>query len=223
MINIDTGKCKVLSIQDIQPSPFNARDQEIEPVTSEKFQELCRSLKSEGLVEPLVVRQIRPGGYEVVAGTRRYRALKHVGAKEVAVVVRQMNDNDVRVASLVENIHRAGLSENEKERTLKAIFLASWLTWAPKGWEEIMPKRRDKRTGKEFTLDLKTSQGRLILAEQYLGRIITEERESTASRYRQTIFPTEEFRELVNRVGYQPSTQIKIIAGYGSGRQQTIS
>ena len=59
MTKPDLGQCKVIKVSDIKVSPFNVRDQEVEPVTSEKFQELCDSIKTDGIIEPLVVRPSR--------------------------------------------------------------------------------------------------------------------------------------------------------------------
>ena len=223
--NIEVGKCKLVDIRDVEVSPFNARDQEMEPTTGLEFEELCESLRSEGLVEPLVVRPTGQGKYETIAGTRRLRALKQVGATEVPVVVRHMEDNDVRIASLVENIHRDNLNENEMQRTLTDIYLESWDQWKPANWNEFLPKVRDRRSGKQITYDPTTEEGKLTLIKQYLDRIVNEEhkinKRTTVHKNRlgveQFVVPTDGFRELADRIGYAPMRQRNIIAGWGSG------
>jgi hypothetical protein len=228
MSNIDVGHCKVVKISDIEVSDLNVRDQEVEPPTSEKFQELCDSIKSDGLIEPIVVRPMEGGKYETIAGTRRLRALRHVGAKEVTVVVRRMDDNSVRIASLVENIHRDDLTENEKQKTLEDIYLAGWDEWKPNDWNEIMPREKDRRSGKVTIYDLSTTKGKLILVKQYLNKIKKKSMSKSISNKfsgrqgsrgrEEIIFPTQAFEELRERIGYTAGTQANIVAGYGSGR-----
>jgi len=203
-----TGSCKIIDISKLFVSQFNARQQDQESTTSEGFTWLCNSIKSEGLIEPIVVRPIS-GRYEIIAGTRRFAALKHIGATEAPVVVREMSDNDVRIASLIENIHRVDLTEDEKEQTLRQIYLTTWEEWKPKDWQER---------------DYSTDENKIKLARSYLQRLHNEDTGAVSSSNYPivkstrpvTVFPTKEFKTLSGRVGYAVSTQINILRGYGA-------
>jgi hypothetical protein len=121
---IEVGTCKTLDISEIKASKFNAREQK-EAMDSDDFVELCDSIRVNGLIEPIIVRKSPDNShYEAIAGSRRLRAMKHVGIKVAPVVLRKMDDNDVRIASLVENIHRKGLEFEEKRKTLVDIYKA---------------------------------------------------------------------------------------------------
>ena len=213
-----TGSCKIIDLSKLFVSEFNARQQTQESTNSVAFKWLCDSIRSEGLIEPIVVRPIG-ARYEIVAGTRRYAALKEIGATEAPVVVREMSDNDVRVASLVENIHRLDLTEDEKEDTLKQIYLTTWNEWRPE----------------DFALrDYSTDENKLKLARSYLNRIHNEETgaiinpnypkvriNAKGQGEPQKVKPTEAFKKLSGRVGYSASTQIVILKGYGSLSSRT--
>lgn len=207
------GTCRVVDISKLYVSPFNARQQENESKTSEGFVWLCNSIKTEGLIEPIVVRPVGDK-YEIVAGTRRYAALKQIGEKQASIVVREMSDNDVRIASLIENIHRLDLDEDEKEETLSDIYLSTWDEWVnPKDLRE-RPFDNDK--------------DKLKLAKSYLNRLHNEETGGVSSvnfsqvyghknqENTQTVFPTKAFKYLSARVGYALSYQINILRGFGA-------
>jgi len=210
-----TGTCRVVDVSKLFVSELNTRIQKEESPTSEAFVWLCNSIKSEGLVEPIVVRPVGDR-YEIVAGTRRFAALKHIGANQASVVVKEMNDQDVRIASLIENIHRLDLDEDEKEYTMRQIYLTSFKEWAN-------PKDLLARP-------FATDEDKLALAKSYLNRIWNEHtgsaNHSLISRNkradnlgdasRQKTHPTDAFKYLSGRVGYAISTQINILRGAGS-------
>lgn len=205
----EIGACKLVDLSKLFVSKFNARIQNEESLKGEAFEWLCNSIESEGLIEPLVVRPI-DDRFEIVAGTRRFAALKHIGAKEAPTVVREMTDNDVRIASLVENIHRMDLNEDEKESILKEIYLTSWDEWKPADFEKTY---------------YDTDENKIKLAKSYLNRIHNEATGSAnfskVSRHRapqntQQVYPTKAFVNLSGRVGYAASTQINILRGYGA-------
>ena len=143
-----------------------------------------------------------------------------------------MDDNDVRIASLVENIHRDDLTENEKQKTLEDIYIAAWEEWKPENWKDIMPREKNPSTGKIITYDLNSRVGRLVLAKQYASKVAVLESghkymnlNATQLRARggggkiETIKPTDAFKILRERIGYKAGTQRYILAGAGSGRR----
>jgi len=224
------GHFRTVRVSDVTPSFFNAREQNMESLESENFLELCDSIRMNGLIEPIVVRAT-DSGYEAVAGTRRLLALKHVGAKEAPVIVKEMSDNDVRIMSLGENVHRKYLTEDEKKAALEAIYLGEWHKWRPENWDgkdAIMPREKNRRTGEVATYDLRSDTGRLVLAKQYLGKLrnllhrertlfSTSDQKKFGKGRPEEIFPTEGFKVLRERIGYAAGTQYNILAGFSSG------
>jgi len=89
-----------------------------------KLQQLVQSVKEHGILEPLLVRSLSEGVYELVAGERRYRAALEVGLIEVPVVVRQLSDEEALQLALIENLHREDLNPvEETEGILQLIAL----------------------------------------------------------------------------------------------------
>ena len=90
----------------------------------EKMEQLSQSVKQHGILEPLVVRPLADGEYELVAGERRYRAAQAVGLSEVPVTIRELSDNEALELSLVENLQREDLNPvEETEGILHLIAL----------------------------------------------------------------------------------------------------
>ena len=94
-------------------------------VDESALEELAHSVRSRGIVQPIVVRPTGSGGFEIVAGERRWRAAQMAGLHEVPVVVRECSDSEAAAIALVENIQREDLNpieEAEGYRTLADEF-----------------------------------------------------------------------------------------------------
>ena len=90
----------------------------------QKLQQLVQSVQEHGILEPLLVRSLSEGVYELVAGERRYRAALEVGLTAVPVVVRQLSDEEALQLALIENLHREDLNPiEETEGILQLIAL----------------------------------------------------------------------------------------------------
>jgi ParB family chromosome partitioning protein len=90
----------------------------------EKLEQLVISVKEHGILEPLLVRPLKAGQYELVAGERRYRAALKVELKEIPVVVRELNNREALQLSLVENLIREDLNPvEETEGILQLLSL----------------------------------------------------------------------------------------------------
>jgi ParB family chromosome partitioning protein len=94
----------------------------------QKLEELSRSIKELGILEPLLVRPLPEGNYELVAGERRYRAASMAGLTEVTVVVREMDDVITHQVRLVENLQREDLNPLEETEGILDL-LALQLEW----------------------------------------------------------------------------------------------
>jgi len=85
------------------------------------LEELAASIRSQGIVQPLLVRQTTEGRYEIVAGERRWRAAKLAGLTEIPVLVRQLSDMEVMAAALIENLQREDLNPLEAARAMASL------------------------------------------------------------------------------------------------------
>lgn len=86
------------------------------------LQELSSSIRAQGMVQPIVVRLVSNGKYEIVAGERRWRAAQMAGLHEVPVVVRKLDDVQAMTLALIENIQREDLSPLEEARGLSRLL-----------------------------------------------------------------------------------------------------
>ena len=89
--------------------------------------ELAESIKTYGVIQPLVVTK-RGNRYLIVAGERRFRAAKIAGLKEVPVVVKDMNDQEIREVALVENLQRENLNPIESAKAIQELIVKHNLT-----------------------------------------------------------------------------------------------
>lgn len=88
----------------------------------EGLEELANSIKAQGVVQPLLVRETKsPGKYQIVAGERRWRAATMAGLAEVPVYVRDLSDDDVMLVALIENVQREDLNPAEEALALQEL------------------------------------------------------------------------------------------------------
>ena len=95
----------MLNLMDIEPNKDQARKIFDESALSE----LADSIAQHGVLQPLLVRPMIGGGYQLVAGERRWRASRIAGLTQVPVVIKELNDTDAAVISLIENLQREDL------------------------------------------------------------------------------------------------------------------
>ncbi len=108
--NIEERKPFILcGIEELIPNRFQAR----KVFDSKDLEELAVSIRESGIIQPIVARKAE-GGYEIIAGERRWRAAQAAGLKEVPIIVREATDQDVALVSVVENLQRADLNPIEE-------------------------------------------------------------------------------------------------------------
>ncbi len=90
--------------------------------------ELAESIKSQGIMQPILVRRIDAGGYEIIAGERRFRAAKLAGLTEVPVLVRDVSDQNAAAMALIENMQREDLNPLEEAQGLQRLIREFGLT-----------------------------------------------------------------------------------------------
>ena len=109
---------KLIRISDIQKNPYQPRKE----FSEEKIQELAQSIKENGLIQPIIVRQSPVIGYEILAGERRYRASIEAGLSEVPVIIKKLSDQDMMVHSIIENLQREDLNPIEEAKAYQSLI-----------------------------------------------------------------------------------------------------
>lgn len=106
----EQGKVVTLRISEIEPN----RDQPRKTFDEAALADLAESIAQHGVLQPLLVRPLARGGYQLVAGERRWRASRMAGLTEVPVVVREMSDQEAAELALIENLQRQDLNPMEE-------------------------------------------------------------------------------------------------------------
>jgi len=109
---------KRLPVKQLQPGKYQPR----RTMDDDKLKELAESIKAQGVVQPVVVRQLGKDKYEIVAGERRWRATQLAGLIEIPAVVRQLDDRTVVAMALIENIQREDLNPLEEAQALQRLI-----------------------------------------------------------------------------------------------------
>lgn len=115
-----------LPIDALQPGKYQPR----RDMDEGKLAELSESIKAQGIIQPILVRQVEGGQYEIIAGERRWRASRLAGLDEVPVVVRELEDRTVIAMALIENIQREDLNPLEEAQALARLVSEFSLTHA---------------------------------------------------------------------------------------------
>ena len=109
---------KIIQLSEIQKNPYQPR----KDFSEEKIQELAQSIKENGLIQPIIVRQSPVIGYEILAGERRYRASIVAGLSEVPVIVKNLSDQDMMVHSIIENLQREDLNPVDEAKAYQSLI-----------------------------------------------------------------------------------------------------
>jgi ParB family transcriptional regulator, chromosome partitioning protein len=100
----------------LRPNPFQPRT----AMDEGKIEELARSIRTNGIIQPIVVRKVE-SGYEIIAGERRWRASQRAGLLKVPVVVRDMPEDRLLAAALIENLQREDLNPMEEAHAYRRL------------------------------------------------------------------------------------------------------
>ena len=107
-----------LPINEIIPN----RDQPRKTFDEAALEELAQSIRQHGVLQPLLVRPIPSGGYQLVAGERRWRASRMAGLKKVPVVIKELTDTETMEIAIIENLQREDLNPIEEAEGLQALI-----------------------------------------------------------------------------------------------------
>ena len=106
----ESDSARTLRISELEPN----RDQPRKEFDPAALAELADSIAAVGVIQPLIVRPLVSGGYQIVAGERRWRAAQSAGLTEVPVIIRELNDKEVDEIALIENLQREDLNPVEE-------------------------------------------------------------------------------------------------------------
>jgi ParB family transcriptional regulator, chromosome partitioning protein len=113
----DDGEPSVLKLSALQPGRYQPRTR----MDEGSLYELAESIKSQGVMQPVLVRPLGSGRYEIIAGERRFRAARLAGLDEVPVLVKAVADEAAAVMALIENIQREDLNPLEEAQGIKRL------------------------------------------------------------------------------------------------------
>ena len=113
-----------LSIASIQPSPYQAR----RTFSSQALQELALSIRQHGLLQPISVRALPGGRYQLIAGERRLRACRLIGQASIRAVVLSVDEHQAALLCMVENLQREGLHFFEEAEGFASLIRVHGLT-----------------------------------------------------------------------------------------------
>lgn len=121
---VETKQAVELRLSQIVPN----RDQPRKVFDDTALRELSESIKMHGLIQPLLVRPLSDGSYQIVAGERRWRASRLAGLEKVPVVIKEMSDSEVCELALIENLQREDLNPIEEAEGYKTLMDSYSLT-----------------------------------------------------------------------------------------------
>ena len=158
------GRPREIPIDQIDRNPFQTRQH----MDEEQLEELAASIKANGVVQPILVRPLANGRFQLIAGERRWRASQKAGKETVPAILRQVSDEQAMEITIVENLQRADLNPMEQARAFERLSREFHMT------QEQMAQRtgKDRATVANFLRLLKlpaSVQARVETAEISFG------------------------------------------------------
>ncbi|MBI5909913.1 MAG: ParB/RepB/Spo0J family partition protein [Betaproteobacteria bacterium] len=109
---------KTVKLEELQPGKYQPRTR----MDQASLEELAHSLKSQGVMQPILARTLGSGRYEIIAGERRWRAAKIAGLREIPVMIREVPDSAALAMALIENIQRENLNPLEQATGIQRLI-----------------------------------------------------------------------------------------------------
>lgn len=123
-VETSADQLTTLPLDSIRPGKYQPRNH----MDAEELAALADSIRAQGVIQPVVVRELGFGDYELIAGERRWRASKMAGLAEIPVVIRSVGDEAALAMGLIENIQRQALDPIEQARGLQRLIEEFGLT-----------------------------------------------------------------------------------------------
>lgn len=200
----------MLNVNEIEPN----RSQPRRDFSEAELAELADSIAKHGILQPLLVRPMHDdGGYQIVAGERRWRAARMAGVQQVPVLVRELSDRQVMELALIENLQRADLNPLEEARGYRALMDDYEMTQ-----EEVADSVGKSRPAIANAL-------RLTNLPQEVQQLLTEGKLSAGQARTLLSFPPEEQVAMARRCVEQEMTvrQLEKLARAASAAPQSAS
>jgi ParB family chromosome partitioning protein len=115
---VEGDRLQELPVSNLRPGRYQPRTQ-IDP---ESIAELADSIRAQGIIQPILVRPVADGGFEIIAGERRWRAAMAAGLEKVPALVRAVPDDHALAMALIENIQREGLNPIEEAQGIQRLI-----------------------------------------------------------------------------------------------------
>jgi ParB family chromosome partitioning protein len=116
-VDSETGKPREIPLDQIDRNPFQTRSQ----VNEDQLAELAASIVANGVVQPVLVRPLAEGRFQLIAGERRWRASQLAGKATIPAILRQVSDEQAMEITIVENLQRADLNPMEQARAFERL------------------------------------------------------------------------------------------------------
>ena len=113
----EAGKPREIPLDQIDRNPFQTRSH----VNEEQLAELAASITANGVVQPMLVRPLANGRFQLIAGERRWRASQLAGKETIPAILRQVSDEQAMEITIVENLQRADLNPMEQARAFERL------------------------------------------------------------------------------------------------------
>ncbi len=113
----ESGKPREIPLDQIDRNPFQTRSQ----MNEEQLAELAASITANGVVQPILVRPLANGHFQLIAGERRWRASQMAGKETIPAILRQVSDEQAMEITIVENLQRADLNPMEQARAFDRL------------------------------------------------------------------------------------------------------
>lgn len=114
---VPDGKPREIPVDSIQPSRYQTRHK----FSEEHMEELSKSIEATGVIQPIVVRPLKDGRFELIAGERRWRGSVKAGKQTIPAFIREVNDAQAMEMTIVENLQRADLNPMEQARAFERL------------------------------------------------------------------------------------------------------
>lgn len=119
----DTEEVKQIPVEKIVPSPYQPRT----VFDDQRIEELSQTIKTHGIIQPIIVRSMNDS-YEIIAGERRWRAVKKLGLKTIPAIIKNYNEAQTASIALIENLQREGLTAIEEAVAYQKLIELHGLT-----------------------------------------------------------------------------------------------
>lgn len=119
-----TDEVKAIPLDKIIPNRYQPRT----VFDEDKIDELCQTIKTHGIIQPIVVREIDDGMFEIIAGERRYRACLKLNLETIPAIIKNLNDSQSASVALIENLQRESLTSIEEALAYQKLIQLHGLT-----------------------------------------------------------------------------------------------